>query len=547
MAWALRARMLSFAKSLAENPGMQPWPDHGALACSTELSIAAGAEHRKLEAVIASLGDGLLVLDDGLRVESVNRRGEEILGQPAGAMVGMSIEDLAARWTLRDRGPFAVSKMRLHLQRGLPYRNDDAFVVGVDDAITHVSLVMTPIWDEGVRRGAVIGIRDITEMKLAQIRLRESEQRFRRIFQWAPMGMVRLTDEGVIESCNEAFQEMLGRPEGALLGGNLGAFLHPDEVPDHEACIRSMFADGQPAWQGERRFLHASNEIVSTQSSLSLVERIGDDHAFVVAVVEDVTARKRLELELRHAQKLEAIGRLAAGIAHEINTPIQFIGDNLQFLREAFHTVAKLAASSEPADDGGPRELAFLRDEVPLAIDQSLEGLARASEIVRAMKAFGDPGGSDRVPADLNDLVRNAVVVASSHLRAVAEVELLLGDLPAVSCDIGDLNQVLLHLLMNAADAISDSVRADGERGCIAVETAREGDGVEIRVSDTGTGVAPEIRHRLFDPFFTTKEVGRGSGQGLALAHAVAERHGGRMSFDTEWGQGATFRMWLPV
>jgi signal transduction histidine kinase len=283
-------------------------------------------------------------------------------------------------------------------------------------------------------------------------------------------------------------------------------------------------------------------------------------------LLREVATRESVEIELRHAQKLEAVGRLAAGVAHEINTPIQFIGDNTRFLYDGFASVTQLvtayqalrAATTDGAVDSAlVREAeaaeaevdwAYLMAEIPKAIGQTLEGVDRVATIVRAMKDFAHPQAEEKTPADLNAALRSTLIVARNELKYAAEVETELGELPPVLCYLGDLNQVFLNLLVNAAHAIADKVGGSGEKGCIRVRTAQEEDSVVIAISDTGSGIAEEIRGKIFDPFFTTKEVGRGTGQGLAIARAiVVEKHGGTLDFETEPGHGTTFFIRLPV
>jgi len=272
------------------------------------------------------------------------------------------------------------------------------------------------------------------------------------------------------------------------------------------------------------------------------------------------------ELAARQAQKLEAVGRLAAGIAHEINTPIQFVGDNTHFLLDAFAGLQRLlgayAALREAAVAGAvdaalvetigraeeELDLPYLREEIPRALAQTLEGVERVATIVRALKEFAHPIRKEHAPADLNHALQSTLTVARNELKYVADVQTDFEPLPPVVCQVGDLNQVFLNLLINAAHAIADKVGDSGARGTITVRTRHCPPRVEIAISDTGSGIPAAIRDRIFDPFFTTKEVGRGTGQGLALARAiVVEQHGGELTFDTVEGAGTTFYVRLPV
>ncbi|MDZ7337823.1 MAG: response regulator [candidate division KSB1 bacterium] len=293
----------------------------------------------------------------------------------------------------------------------------------------------------------------------------------------------------------------------------------------------------------------------------------GGKSGFLVAA-EEVTEHKILQHQLMQAQKLESIGQLAAGIAHEINTPTQFIGDNTRFLREAFASLLgvieqyrrlKQAVRSGQAtpqllesveEKESEVDLDYVTQEIPLAIQQSLEGIERVANIVQAMRAFSHPGGQEKTAVDLNKAVETTVTVARNEWKYVADMELDLDStLPHVQGLPNEINQVILNILLNAAHAIRDVVGARPERkGKITIRTQRNNGWAEIRISDTGTGIPAAIRHRIFDPFFTTKEVGKGTGQGLAIAHnVIVEKHGGSITFETEEGRGTTFIVRLPV
>jgi signal transduction histidine kinase len=288
----------------------------------------------------------------------------------------------------------------------------------------------------------------------------------------------------------------------------------------------------------------------------------------VLLAAADITERRALEHQLVQAQKLESIGQLAAGIAHEINTPTQYVGDNLHFLDVAFRSTSRMCALYEDllktcreagfADDlsrliseaSEEEDFGYLVNEIPGAIAQSLEGVRRVAQIVQAMKEFSHPGSDDKALIDLNKAIQSTIIVARNEWKYVAEVETdFAPDLPLVPCFPGDFNQVILNLLVNAAHAIAGVV-GDGSRGKgrIGVGTRRVEEWAEIRVADTGMGIPEGIRSRVFDPFFTTKEVGRGTGQGLAISHGViVKKHGGSISFETEEGSGTTFIIRIPL
>jgi PAS domain S-box-containing protein len=389
---------------------------------------------------------------------------------------------------------------------------------------------------------------------------------FVQIFKAAPVGMARIELDGSVSIANAAMGEVVGLPPSELTGRQAIAFVHPQE----EVATREMFSElgsgRQSLIRGERRLVHQNGSTVHTKFGAAAVQDERGLPQHFILVVEDITERNRLEIELRHAQKLESVGRLAAGIAHEINTPIQFVGDNVSFLHTAFADLLQLcsfyrrlcekarAAALTEADMqslGAAEEaadLAYLHENVPRSIAATLEGARRVAHIVQAMKSFAHPDRGEKMPADLNAALRSTLTVATNELKYVAEVETDLQPLPMVPCFLSDLNQVFLNLLVNAAHAVSDVVAGTGGRGRIRVATALDGDHVTISITDSGTGIPDEIRDRVFDPFFTTKGVGRGTGQGLALAHSVVvDKHGGTLKFETELGKGTTFVVRLPV
>ncbi len=282
--------------------------------------------------------------------------------------------------------------------------------------------------------------------------------------------------------------------------------------------------------------------------------------------VMDVTERRVLEHQLLQAQKIEALGQLAAGIAHEINTPTQYVGDNLRFIFDSFlelqrvlrthRAVLDLAGTLElgPAVEAARAELAatdlgFLIEEIPRAALQALDGVERVAGIVRAMKEFSHPSADDPVPVDMNHLIENTAAVSRNEWKYVAELVYRLDpELPPVPCHPGEIQQVVLNLMVNAAHAIADLPGGEGTKGTITVATRHRDEVVEISVSDTGVGIPEAVRPRIFEPFFTTKEVGRGTGQGLAISRdVVVKKHRGSLTFRTEAGRGTTFTVRLPL
>ena len=298
------------------------------------------------------------------------------------------------------------------------------------------------------------------------------------------------------------------------------------------------------------------------------VSPICDDRGVTyVFMGEDISDRLALEHDLVQAQKLESIGHLAAGIAHEINTPTQFVGDNVRFLSDSFrdlaavldrHRALLLSAKSgtfipdliEACEAEARRvDLDYLTEEVPKAIAQTSEGITRIATIVRAMKEFAHPGSDEKACVDLNRAIESTVTVARNEWKYIADLTTdLAPDLPLVPCLLGQFNQVILNMIVNATHAIADVVKGTGAKGTISIATRSVDGWAEVRITDSGTGIPEEIKRKIFDPFFTTKEVGKGTGQGLAIAHSViVDKHRGTITLESAVGQGATFIVRLPL
>ena len=401
-----------------------------------------------------------------------------------------------------------------------------------------------------------------------------SEQRFRTLCASAPIGIYLTDATGCCLYTNPQYQQITGLSLAESLGEGWKQAVHPDDavrvfaardISTNEGCevdceFRYCRANGEVRW------VRARTTTMRSETG-TVVSRVG--------TLEDITERKRaeeerrrMEIQLRHAQKMESIGQLAAGIAHEINTPTQFIGDNTRFLRDAFTDLQKLLeaqvrlmaaaqAGSVPHSLLAEVETAtktadmdYLSAEIPKALGQSLDGIARVTNIVRAMKDFSHPGSTEKTALDLNRAIESTLTVCCNEWKYVADVVSNFDtSLPPVPVLPGEFNQVILNIIINATHAIADVV-GDGAngKGKITVSTRRDGEWVEVRIGDSGTGIPEHARQKVFDPFFTTKGVGKGTGQGLAIAHSVVvEKHGGTIHFETETGKGTTFIIRLPL
>jgi PAS domain S-box-containing protein len=390
--------------------------------------------------------------------------------------------------------------------------------------------------------------------------LQETRLQYERALALVEGAAFRATADGVLSWVSPSWVTVTGHAVGATLGRPLSAYFRGavTEAIEHTAAD----ADDRPPRRLECSLLTADGAAIPVELALTRLPTEDRSVPGVIGVVTDLRERQKRELEARHDQKLEALGRLSAGIAHEINTPIQFVGDNTRFLASAYQEMLDLLLVYRACMDGsaggssweerseraakaeGAADIDYLTTEVPAAVEQSLEGIDRVASLVRAMKSFSYKDSSDRSYSDLNEALTTTLTVARNEVKYVADVVLDLGELPEVLCHVGDLNQVFLNLLVNAADALQEK----GERGEIRVSTRAEGTTAVIGIADNGPGIPADLQRVIFEPFFTTKEVGKGTGQGLALARAVvADKHGGTIEVHSAPGQGTEFVIRLPI
>lgn len=396
---------------------------------------------------------------------------------------------------------------------------------------------------------------------------RDREMQLRAIMETASEGIVTIGTDGCVASINQAASAMFGYEADEVLGRHVSVLMpylrggsgDVQEVESHALPMMGVKRDVE----GRRK----DGTLFPMELAMSEVQV--DDVHLLTAIIRDLSDQKQMQCELAQAQKLESVGQLAAGIAHEINTPTQYVGDNTQFLKDAFHDMTRVLEEATElvrcASEGGgvaeqrvealrtalaDADVEYLMEEIPQAIDQSLHGVERVTKIVRAMKEFSHPGTDEKCLVDLNTAIETAITVSRNEWKYVSDVVTEFdADLPHVFCLPAELNQVFLNLIVNAAHAIDDVLGTDAkEKGVITIRTRSCGDRVEVTVRDTGTGIPEEIRSRIFDPFFTTKEVGKGTGQGLAIARSVVvDKHDGTIRCESVPGEGTTFVVELPV
>src|SRR5579859_407605 len=375
--------------------------------------------------------------------------------------------------------------------------------------------------------------------------LRASRRRLVSITDGVAHSILVLNPAGQIVFANLAARRTLGADE--LEGLSLDDFLmireEGEKVPFARSPLSKAVEDGASV-QDHDAVLHFVVNGVDMPAAYSC-EPLGEDSwkRNVVMSFRDITDIKHAQRELLQSSRLASVGQLAAGIAHEINTPIQYIGNNLSFIADSIRKIFEQLKTREGDMDN---EMAFLAEELPGAVSESLDGVTQISRIVLSMKEFSHPGSATKTLVNLNRALDTTLTVTANVWKQAAAVQRDYDpELPPVPCFAGELNQVFLNLIVNAAQAIEGSGKP--RPGTIAISTAQSGDYAKIQIADSGTGIPAALLDKIFDPFFTTKEIGKGTGQGLAICqNVIVVKHGGKIEVGGLEGQGAVFTIYLP-
>lgn len=526
-------------------------------------ALRATRKNREQQRVINQLEDCLTLATDWVwecdtdgRFTYFSRQMESIMGLPAERLIGKTRREIAGT----PSSLVTIEKVEAAMSARNPFSDITYSALLPDGTLRHMRVSGKPLYDNG----EFCGYRGIGSDVTLQVNEREAAQsaevRLRIAIEGIPEGFALCSIAGIVTMRNRRLGKMVERAGG-----------HIDAEPTLRSILTSCAEDPQmihdylDAWytrvakpmefRCRTGLIYVARTQISPDNSILLT--LGD----VSEQRRAQDAEKRLEEERRQAQKLEAIGTLAGGIAHEINTPIQYIGDNVRFVASLLPDLIRLAEEVRKTEDSHSLESAwgtisgivngidldFIREEAPLALEQTLEGISSVSRIVLAMKEFSHPSLKDPVPFDLNRNIENTVTISRNEWKIVATVDLDLDPaMPPVTGLPGDLNQVFLNMVVNAAHAIEDARKP--ELGVIRITTRRSDDVVTVTIADTGCGIPEQNLGKIFEPFFTTKDVGRGSGQGLAIAHDIVTRkHGGRIAVDSLPGEGTTFTIIIPL
>jgi PAS domain S-box-containing protein len=503
---------------------------HAAVEARTRELAEANRALRESELLYRTLvetsPDAISVTDPQGRLRMVNGRCLEMFGyDSADEVLGRNLNDL-----VRSENPDTLRRVGEEFKRSGRVRDVEMRLTRRDGSALDVELNGTVVRDAAGAPEYVIRMaRDIGGRKAVERELRRSERRFHGVFDEAPIGIALMDDGARVLEANRRYREMLERPAGELAGVSAREFTHPDDWPASQRAIDALQLASAPAQALEQRYLTRSGRVVWARSTVANLLSLVDGAHLMISMVEDVTARKELEEQLRHAQKMEAVGRLAGGIAHDFNNVLTVIKGYGELLRQR---VAE--------DPSAAREAS-----------QIIKAAERAARLVAQLMAFSRKPAIELQVVDVNAALREMREMLGRLLREDIELTARLGpDAGSVRADPGQFSQMLMNLAVNARDAmphggrLSISTRAE----TVPAEAAGLGQGryAVLEVADTGCGMSPEVRARIFEPFFTTKDMGKGTGLGLSTVYGIVEQAGGHIAVESAPGAGTTFRVYLP-
>jgi len=533
-----------------------------------EQALERLSQHHKN--ILQSAGEGIYGLDVNGNTTFINQAAARMLGYEPDELIGQPMHAVVHH-SNADGTPASLEQCRMYtaLKMGTFQLVEDEVSWRKDGSSFPVSYMCTPILEHDTVTGAVVTFMDITERINSEKALKNSSLFTEKLLSSISSILIGIDRNDCIMKWNTAAKNAFALPADHVLGKPfLESGIPIDMQPICLAILECLTVEKTIRL----------NEVTYTKPDgqegileVFVAPIMGEDLQISghLILATDLTEKKQLQTQLSLVQKMESIGHLAAGIAHEINTPIQFVSDNLQFLDDSFSSIdgvltaygslhqALETGASNPELLTAVRaaiqeaDLEYLTDEVPKAIRQSLDGTDRVAKIVRAMKEFSHPGNTQKKPTDLRHAIENTITVASNEWKYVAEIDRHIeDDLPLIPCLPGELNQVFLNIIVNAAHAISEvsGQNTGDKKGTIRISASKVDTCVEIRIADTGPGIPESVQHKIFDPFFTTKEVGKGTGQGLAIAHdVVVNKHQGTLTVESVQGKGTTFIIRLPI
>ncbi len=528
---------------------------------------ALAYSEEKFRSVIQQSVDGIILYDQFGKIIEWNHADERLTGFSRSEVKDLHVWDLILMLTKetkeRDFNEIKDQLKDALFARVSPLHDDiiEMTITSKTGGKTIIAATLSNIQIEQNFIGSII-IRDVSILKKSQSEVQKLASAVREISE----GLVIANSHGENEYVNLAVERITGYSYAELIGKNLLHFLKVNFSTDQMRTIETGLQEGI-IQRGKVVCTKKDGSQYTLQYNIApIIDQQGNRN--YVSVISDITQSELQEQQNRQAQKLEAIGSLAAGVAHEINTPTQYVGNNLLFIKKEFETVVDIlrksqqlinqAHNGEKFDDlvetlhleEQAADLDYLTNEIPKAIDESLEGISRVTKIVQAIKEFSHPSMDEKTPVDLNRAIDTTITVSRNEWKYVADLIPHYDEkLPTVMCSPGEINQVILNLITNAAHAIKEQIsKGVYTKGLIEIFTLAKERSVEIHVKDNGGGIPVEFREKVFNPFFTTKPVGMGTGQGLAISHKViVNKHNGSLIFDSEIGKGTTFIISLPL
>ncbi|MFO0750190.1 MAG: ATP-binding protein [Myxococcota bacterium] len=485
---------------------------------------------------------GYCTVSEDWTILEANLTGAELVGVPAATLVGQPIARVVA---FDDQDIFYRFRRELTAEAALGVAHVCVLRVARPDGVTRwVRLdVVGARAHETAPRTFRIAMSDADPLERSKANVRAAAERFRRLADSTTDLVFTLDRERRIDGAfgrsatSSGLADAQGQTRGELCAPGLAAL--------HDQAERRALSGEDVVYQHPDVQPDSGRTF---QTSLSPLR--GEDGGIVgvVGISRDISAQLALAEKLRLASSLASLGTLAAGVAHEINTPLQFLGMSVEFLKESADRLTEILTARREELAGVLSEVEEILKDLPETVDAARVGVRRIAGIVRGMRAYTEPSHVAMEPADLNQSVQRALTQLRDELVSVAEVECDMGELPLVCCHIAELDRALAHLVSNAAHAVADAVQTSGGKGRVTVRTRADGDDAVITVSDSGVGIPDELRERVFEPFFTTKDVGKGTGLGLGAARTIiVDRHGGSLTFESGVGRGTTFLVRLPI
>lgn len=515
----------------------------------------------KYRLIVENAHDGIEITQDD-KIIFANARFAQMLGYQLNEIKNLPFSQVftkKAKADLYHRQKLRLKNKKVPNNYNTTFKRKDGKIIDVD--------VKYEIIDFQGKPATFSIIQDITSLKRAQEDLIKNEEKYRDLVEKAGIAIFVDDEKGDFVFFNDYFCSLFGYSRKEMEKQSRENLIHPEDLEMVNEFHKKRLEGDQSPINFQARCIRKNGETFFVEVDITEIKNnnktIGTRN-----YLRDITERRNLETQLSHAQKMESIGQLAAGIAHEINTPTQYVNDNVYFFKDSFKDIIELVKKYRKLLDNDnisfnnngkideikefekEIDVEYLMDDIPEAIENSLEGVGRIAKIVKAMKEFSHPGQEEKVKININETLENIITISKTEWKYVADLETNFdGDLPLISCLPSELNQVFLNIIVNAAQSIEEKFGEQNlAKGLIKISTLKNCEYAVIKISDTGMGITKENMSKIFDLFFTTKAFGKGTGQGLAISHVViTQKHNGKIEVESEVGKGSTFIIKIPI